>query len=264
MYDAYIIQFPHHHLLTGTQILGTWIAALLTLAIFSFLYKDNPIYRFAEHLFVGVSAGFQFVYLYEQYLKVKMIDPLTDWLREYYHLMTWAEAAMPRELVEWKLKVGLIKVSLYYIGIATIYYIIPSLMGLLILARMFKGVEWMSKYPIAFYVGYGAGLSITIMIHANILEQLASSIQSLPDLYNQSGFLLVSYLLFVVGLLCSLLYFYFSASQRGPIMQNATRMGVFVLMITFGAQFGFTIMARISLLISRMQFLMGDWLGLIK
>ena len=37
---------------------GVWIAALLTLCVFSFLYKDNPLYKFAEHLFVGVSAGY--------------------------------------------------------------------------------------------------------------------------------------------------------------------------------------------------------------
>ena len=34
-----------------TQDLGVWVAAVLTLFIFSFLYKDNPLYKFAEHLF---------------------------------------------------------------------------------------------------------------------------------------------------------------------------------------------------------------------
>ena len=37
--------------------IGVWIAALLTLGIFSFLYKDNPVYKFCEHLFVGVRPG---------------------------------------------------------------------------------------------------------------------------------------------------------------------------------------------------------------
>ena len=41
-----------------SQAWGVWIAALLTLFIFSFLYKDNPFYKFAEHLFVGISAGY--------------------------------------------------------------------------------------------------------------------------------------------------------------------------------------------------------------
>ena len=40
------------------DILGAWIAVFLTLAIFSFLYKDNAFYKIAEHLFVGVSAGY--------------------------------------------------------------------------------------------------------------------------------------------------------------------------------------------------------------
>ena len=39
---------------------GFWLtfAAFLTLAILSFLYKDNPFYKFAEHLYVGVSAAY--------------------------------------------------------------------------------------------------------------------------------------------------------------------------------------------------------------
>ncbi|GAI60092.1 unnamed protein product, partial [marine sediment metagenome] len=35
-----------------------WIAAILTLSIYSFLYRDNIFYKFAEHLFVGVSVGY--------------------------------------------------------------------------------------------------------------------------------------------------------------------------------------------------------------
>jgi len=40
-----------------THDVGIWVGALLTLCIFSFLYKDNPLYKFAERLFVGVTAG---------------------------------------------------------------------------------------------------------------------------------------------------------------------------------------------------------------
>ena len=43
------------------KIIGIWIAAFLTLCIYSFLYRDNPFYRFAEYLFVGVSLGYSIV-----------------------------------------------------------------------------------------------------------------------------------------------------------------------------------------------------------
>ena len=41
-----------------SSILGAWVASFLTIGIFSYLYKDNPFYKIAEHLFVGVSAGY--------------------------------------------------------------------------------------------------------------------------------------------------------------------------------------------------------------
>ena len=43
------------------HLIGIWVAAFLTFAIYSFLYADNPVYKLAEHLFVGVSAGYSIV-----------------------------------------------------------------------------------------------------------------------------------------------------------------------------------------------------------
>ena len=40
------------------ELLGAWLFVFFTLSIFSFLYKDNPFYKAAEHLFVGISAGY--------------------------------------------------------------------------------------------------------------------------------------------------------------------------------------------------------------
>jgi hypothetical protein len=38
--------------------LEVWISAGLTLMVYSFLYRDNPLYKIAEHLLVGVSAAY--------------------------------------------------------------------------------------------------------------------------------------------------------------------------------------------------------------
>ena len=40
------------------ELFGVWLAVLLTLSIFSYLYDDNPFYKASEHLFVGISAGY--------------------------------------------------------------------------------------------------------------------------------------------------------------------------------------------------------------
>ena len=57
-------------------LIATTLGALLTLAVYSFLYKDNPFYKFAEHLFVGVSAGYYLVLSFWTVLVANLWDPL--------------------------------------------------------------------------------------------------------------------------------------------------------------------------------------------
>ena len=67
-------------------------------------------------------------------------------------------------------------------------------------------------------------------------------------------------LVLVAGVLSTLVYFFFSKEHKGAIGATA-RMGIWYLMISFGAAYGFTVMSRISLLIGRLHFLMFDWIG---
>ena len=68
--------------------------------------------------------------------------------------------------------------------------------------------------------------------------------------------------LVLVGVICTLVYFLFSVQHKGAV-GAASRVGVWYLMITFGASFGFTVMGRIALLAARFEFLFDDWLWLI-
>ncbi len=60
------------------EIFGIWIAAFLTLALFSFLYKDNPVYKLAEHIFVGISAGYWLARSYRDVVLPNFWNPLLD------------------------------------------------------------------------------------------------------------------------------------------------------------------------------------------
>ena len=59
-----------------------------------------------------------------------------------------------------------------------------------------------------------------------------------------------------------LVYFFFSVEHKGAVGKTA-RVGIWYLMITFGAAFGFTVMGRIALLAARVEFLFDDWMWLI-
>jgi hypothetical protein len=203
--------------------LGIWVAALLTLAIYSFLYKDNPFYKFAEHLLVGISVGFLIVIAYKDTVVPKVLDPLFvhgNWLT-----------------------------------------IVPVALGLLMFARFSKKQAWLSRPALALYIGFGAGVSIPANMQSYILAQMKATISP----FTQAGTFgdVLNALIVLVGLITTLFYFYFSKKHEGGFGILA-RIGIYFLMIFFGATFGFTVMARISLLIGRTTFLLRDWLHLMK
>lgn len=66
----------------------------------------------------------------------------------------------------------------------------------------------------------------------------------------------------VVMVFSALIYFFFSMEHKGVVGRTAT-FGIWVIMVGFGASFGYTVMARVSLLIGRIQYLLGDWLHLV-
>ena len=70
---------------------------------------------------------------------------------------------------------------------------------------------------------------------------------------------ILSSVVLLVGVICALIYFFFSKEHTGAF-GAASRLGIWFLMVTFGAAFGYTVMARISLLTGRMQYL-GEWLA---
>jgi hypothetical protein len=66
-----------------------------------------------------------------------------------------------------------------------------------------------------------------------------------------------------LGVVSGLVYFFFSKEHKGAFGAVST-LGTWFLMVTFGASFGYTIMSRMSLMLGRLDFLFGSWLGMLK
>ncbi len=195
----------------------TTVGALLTLCILSFLYRENPFYRFAEHLAVGVSAGYWVIILYNQSFTAKVIEPLK------------AGNALP---------------------------LIPCLLGLLLFTRLFGKIGWVSRIPMAYILGVGSGAEIPLILQTFVVQQAHATMRPVgltgPALTN---------LLIALAVICGIAYFFFSTRHSGAFGW-LTRVGIWVLMIGFGATFGFTVMGRISLLLGRVNFLVA-WVGML-
>ncbi|MEF8787894.1 MAG: hypothetical protein V5A84_02380, partial [Planctomycetota bacterium] len=92
-----------------------------------------------------------------------------------------------------------------------------------------------------------------------VLAYLVCRTTPLVQGYDQM-FRAVDALTIMLGVVSVLCYFFFSAEHSGTL-GIFSRIGIMFLMVAFGATFGYTVMARESLLIGRFQFLLGDWLN---
>jgi hypothetical protein len=217
--------------------IGTWIGGFLTLMIFSFLYKDNPFYKFAEHLFVGVSAAYWMVVGFWSTLVPNLIARLWP-----SHMGNLIPSAVGKD--------------------AELMYVIPLVLGLMMLMRLSPKANWFSRWAMAFVIGFAAGTNFTRYLQSDFVSQIHSSIEPIytPGM-SVMGTIgdVFSKLIIIGGLLSALIYFYFSKEHKGAF-GRAARLGIWVLMAAFGATFGYTVMARISLLTGRMDFLI-KWIG---
>lgn len=208
------------------QPLGLWMGGLLTLGILSILYKENPIYRFCEHVFVGSAAAHGLVTTYANTIKpgiqVNMIEK-GQW---------------------WEL-----------IAIA---------IGLLIYFQPFKRYTWISRIPMALWLGYNAGYALTIRTAMPLFSNITSSFKDMWVVSKGSFNLLTTFnnIVFVVALLLTMIYFFFSVQLKGPLSRVSGAARVF-MMIAFGYSFGSTVMSRVSLFLGRLEFLFIDWLHLL-
>jgi hypothetical protein len=210
-------------------LLGAWVAVGMTLLIYSFLYKDNPLFKLGEHLYVGISVGYSVVLAWHTVFLRLLWEPLRKSISE-------APAAVESYVL-----------------------LIPAILGFLMLMRFIPRIAWLSRIAFAFVVGFGSGVAIPRTISSYILKQIEDTVNPLItmganglsmglDLASpQSG---VNTIILLVGVVSVLFYFFFSVEHTGPGMVTA-RTGVYFVMIAFGAAFGYTVMSRMSLLIGR-------------
>ncbi len=224
------------------RTIGVWVAALFTLFVLSFVYRDNVFYKVAESIFVGVSAAYWMVVGFWTTIIPNLLGKLfPGWIQG------WAMPGLSplHEMYWWT-------------------YFVPLILGIMLLWRLAPQGTWIARWPLAFIIGTTAGIRLIGFIHADFLSQIQNTI--IPIIVIEDGAFSfwdsVKNIVIVIGVLACLVYFFFSFEHRGVVGKTA-RVGIWFLMITFGAAFGYTVMGRIALLAIRLEFLFDDWLWII-
>jgi hypothetical protein len=219
------------------HVIWMTLSAFFTLAIFSFLYKDNPLYKIAEHVVVGVSNGYWMILLFRDTFKPQWLDPAVA-------LATGASFSWERLL----------------------FVAANLILSVFILLRLVGGKPaLLSRWAMAAVLGISAGVLIPLSVQTYLYEQFKGNVVGFGAIpfpfVSDAGQAAFNNLLIIVGSLSGLAYFFFSKEHKG-VFGGAAQVGIWFLMIGFGATFGYTVMARLSLLIGRIEFL-GEWLKVL-
>jgi hypothetical protein len=207
-------------LLTGV------VAILLTLLVFSRLLGDNPAYRTAQYLFVGVSLGYAFVVIYHQVLRPAALGALVA-------------SADPTQL-------GL--------------QLAPWLLGLLLLTRLTgrQTVSWLANIPLALLFGVGTALAVGGALLGTLVPQIIDTVRPVGI----DPFQAVGAVMLLLGVILTLCYFYFTVPRdtaRGRVVALGASVGRWLLMIAFGFFFAGGLLTYLTALNSRLEFIVS-WL----
>jgi len=142
--------------------MGDWswlpvvFGGIATLAIYSFLIKENAFYRFFEHLYIGIATGFGIVLGIQRFLWPQLFRPMLGYDRE-----VLANGTFDRPWREWYL-----------------IYLIPFAFGMLYYFIYSKKRQWLSRLVIAFSLGVAGGFALKGFF-AQYMPQIISSFKPL-------------------------------------------------------------------------------------
>lgn len=220
------------------DLLSTISGLLLTLMVFSYLWRDNPLFRMALYIFIGVSAGYAATVVWHYVLVPKLFEPLQD----------------PDQLI---------------------LLIIPLILSLSLLAKLSPRISWIGNFAMAVLVGVGAAAALGGALLGTLIPQAQAAMDAfdIRAAASTSDALsgLVGGVVMLAGTVFTLGYFHFSAvrapdgtARRNPVFESIAWVGRIFIAITFGVLFAGVYMAALTAMIERLGFIInffGQFIG---
>lgn len=212
-----------------SETIWTLAAFFLTVLVLSYVLGDNPLFRIATYLFVGVSAGYIAVLIIYQVLVAKLFNP-------------FIAGSLQQKLL----------------------IVIPFVLGLLLIFKLFPRLAAVGNVSMGFLVGVGAAVAIGGAITGTLFGQIQGAINPF-DLSTAPGSAigqLAGGIFLLGGTITSLAYFHFGArsrteptSARPGVIEILAKIGQIFIAITLGSLFAGVLAAAITALIERLDFI---------
>ncbi len=203
------------------EVISAVVGFLLTVMVFSYLIGDNPMFRIAVYLFIGVASGYAAVVVWHSVLVPKLFDQL---------------AAGPIQLA---------------------LSIVPLILSVSLLAKLSPRISWIGNFAMAVLVGVGAATAVGGALVGTLIPQVEAAM----DAFNsRSIFALTEGAIMLVGTVVTLAYFQFGAKRaadgtvkRNAIFEMLAWLGRIFIAVTFGVLFAGVYMAALTAMIERLS-----------
>ena len=229
------------------DMLGSLVAALLTMMVLSYLLGDNLLFRLAMYLFIGVSAGYAGSIAWHNVLKPGLIDPLIS--------QGLAGIFDPANVVT---------------------VLIPFVLVFILMLKASPATSRFGGLPLALLVGVGAAVVVGGAITGTMIPQIMTTMDTLDPtvvapVTGEKGLERISNVVItLLGTSSTLIYFKFGARRdqsgelsRSRISEGIAFIGRMFISITFGVMYAGALAGTIIILAERIQFLKDVLLTLL-
>jgi hypothetical protein len=118
------------------DVVSVWIAVFVTLMVLSFLYKENPFFRLAEYVFIGLSSGYGFAAAFRLFIN-QALDPI-------------------------------------FVN-GSLEFVVPVILGALFYTQFTKKYSLLYRVPLSLAIGYGLGITIWSVMQAYFIRQVTAT-----------------------------------------------------------------------------------------
>jgi hypothetical protein len=211
--------------------IGLWASFIFTLMIFSYILGDNFLYRIAVYVFVGLAAGFITI--------VTVHSAILPWVRT---TVLNDSAGLPERA----------------------FGLIPLLFGALLLIKLSPRFGRLGNLALAFIIGVGTAVAIVGAISGTLLPLAVETSRI-------AGEDVVNGMIILLGVVCTLVYFQFTArrvpgqqattGRRGLFVQTVSAIGKGFIVVTLGALYGSAILTGLTIFSERIAFIIASISG---
>jgi hypothetical protein len=210
----------------SNEFWGQLVAFILTLMVFSYLVGDNPLYRFAIHIFLGVAAAYVTIIALQTVMLPRLVALYEELIRAYFNE------------------------DVLSLSTTLITQLVPWILAALVLLRAVPQLAPLGNFAIAFMVGVGAALAVGGALVGTLIPQVIATWDETNDLLRWAPM--------AVSTILVLSYFFYTGrplpdgrGQRPRLLLPVTWAGQGCLTVALGALYAGALAATFAIFVER-------------